>query len=390
MPATVPDDVVTAAWEMLDTASPPVQVPFVDLGAAHRRDREAIDAAIAGVLDRSDFVLGAAVLQFEEAFAAHCGVRHAIGVDSGFSALELTMRAYGIGEGDEVITAANTFVATVGAIDIVGARPVLVDVHPETLTLDPEQLEAAITPATRAIVPVHLYGQPADMDAIMGIASTHGLLVIEDACQAHAARYRGARAGSLGDAASFSFYPAKNLGALGDGGMVVTNDAEVANRLYRLRNLGSATKYVHEIKGFNRRLDTLHAAVLAVKLAHLDADNASRRRTAALYGELLAESPVTLPTTRSDVEHVYHLYVIQTDDRDALRAHLEDAGVATGVHYPVPVHHQPAYRGLGYGRGDFPVTEHSASRIVSLPMYPDMPLPAIVHTARSVRSHFTR
>jgi dTDP-4-amino-4,6-dideoxygalactose transaminase len=350
MPATVPDEVVAAAWQMFETAPTRVDVPFVDLGATHRLVREEIDTAIAGVLDRSDFVLGDAVRQFEEAFAGYCGVRHAIGVDSGFSALELTMRAYGIGEGDEVITAANTFVATVGAIDIVGARPVLVDVIPETLTLDPEQVEASITPATRAIVPVHLYGQPADMDATMRIAATHGLLVIEDACQAHGARYRGARAGSL----------------------------------------GTTTKYVHELKGYNRRLDTLHAAVLAVKLARLDAANASRRRTAALYDELLADSPVTTPTAGNDMEHVYHLYVIQTEDRDALRTHLEEAGVATGVHYPVPVHRQPAYRELGYKHGDFPVTERSAARILSLPMYPGMPLPSIVHTARSVCSYFTR
>lgn len=374
------------------STAPPseVTVPFVDLGAAHRAARDEIDAAIAGVLDRSDFVLGAAVGEFERAFADYCGAAHAIGVDSGFSALELILRAYGIGDGDEVITAANTFIATVAAIDTVGARPVLVDVDPDTYTIDPALVEAAITPETRAIMPVHLYGQPVDATAIRHVAAAHDLLVIEDACQAHGARHRGVRAGALGDAAAFSFYPAKNLGALGDGGMVVTDDPEVADRVAMLRNLGSATKYAHEIKGFNRRLDTLHAAVLGVKLPGLDAANGSRRRTAALYAELLADLPVSVPTAGPDVEHVYHLYVIQVDDRDALRSHLEDARIGTGVHYPVPVHLQPAQRSLGHEPGDFPVTERSATRIVSLPMYPDMPLEAIVHTARSVRTFYSR
>jgi dTDP-4-amino-4,6-dideoxygalactose transaminase len=389
-PPVTSDDLVCRVRELMAAAAVPLKVPFVDLGATYRAQRDSIDEAIARVVDRSDFILGAAVRELEGSFAAYCDVEHAVGVDSGFSALELILRAYGIGDGDEVITAANTFVATVGAIDVVGARPVLVDVDPDSYTIDPDRVKAAITPATRAIIPVHLYGQPADADAINRIAAAHGLLVIEDACQAHGARYRGVRVGGLGDAAAFSFYPAKNLGAFGDGGMIVTDDPDVADRVRKLRNLGAATKYRHELKGFNRRLDTVHAAVLGVKLTRLDAANSSRRRTAALYTELLADLPVATPTAREDVEHVYHLYVVQTEERDRMRAHLQDAGIATGVHYPVPVHRQPAYRALGYRDGDFPVTERSADRIISLPIYPDMPLDAIAHTARSVRIFFSR
>jgi dTDP-4-amino-4,6-dideoxygalactose transaminase len=366
---------------MATELAPAMNVPFVDVRSSYNVQKAQIDAAIAEVLEQGDFVLGAAVTAFEEAFAVYCGAAHAVGVDSGFSALELILRAHGIGLGDEVITAANTFVATIGAIDIVGARPVLVDVTPDTHTVDPNAVEAAITSATRAIIPVHLYGHPADMDAVNAIAARHGLLVVEDACQAHGARYRGRRAGVLGHAAAFSFYPAKNLGAFGDGGMVVTDDAEIAATLRKLRNLGSAEKYRHDLKGYNRRLDTLHAAVLAVKLARLDDDNASRRRTASIYDDLLHDVPVDLPRTREDVEHVHHLYVIETDHRDALRQHLATVGVETGIHYPVPIHLQPAYDHLADGRGSFPVTEAGSERILSLPMYPGMPLAAVAHTA---------
>ncbi len=367
-----------------------MDVPFVDVPRMYDAQRSQIDTAIAGVLERGDFVLGSAVAAFEEAFAAYCGAGYAIGVDSGFSALELILRAHGIGPGDEVVTAANTFVATVGAIDIVGARAVLVDIAPDTYTLDPDAVEAAITPATRAIIPVHLYGQPADMDAVNAIAARHGLLVIEDACQAHGAVYRGRRTGVLGHAAAFSFYPAKNLGAFGDGGMIVTNDAATAETVRKLRNLGSTEKYRHDVKGFNRRLDTLHAAVLSVKLARLDWDNASRRRTAALYDSLLHGLPVRVSWTRPDVEHVHHLYVIETYDRDALRQHLAAVGVATGIHYPVPIHLQPAYDFLADGTGSFPATEAGAERILSLPMYPDMPLAAIAHTAGWITRFYAR
>ena len=379
---------VEQARMLAGTAQGPMKVPFVDLRAGYEGLRHQIDAAMARVLETSDFVLGEAVGEFETSFAQYCGRRHAIGVDSGFSALELILRAYGIGPGDEVITAANTFVATVGAIDAVAAHPVLVDVAPDTYTIDPERIKAAITSATPAILPVHQYGQPADMDAINAIAMNHGLSVFEDACQAHGARYRSRRAGSLGDAAAFSFYPSKNLGAFGDGGMIVTDDDAVAATLRKLRNLGTSTKYRHEIRGYNRRLDTLHAAVLNVKLSRLDEDNASRRRTAALYTELLDDVPLVTPMTSSDVEHVFHLYVVEAEDRDRLQQHLEAAGVATGIHYPVPIHLQPAYQSLGHGNGSFPVTERGAGHILSLPMYPHMPLEAVAHTAAAVRGFY--
>jgi dTDP-4-amino-4,6-dideoxygalactose transaminase len=386
-PGTLPAVLLRQAWALVE-ADAPVTVPFFDVRSCYTALKDEIDTAMNNVLASSDFVLGAALAEFEEAFAAYCGADHAVGVDSGFSALELALRSYGIGAGDEVITAANTFIATAGAIHAVGARPVLVDVTPDTHTIDPDQVAAAVTPATKALLPVHLYGHPADMDALAAIARRHGLVVIEDACQAHGARYRRQRAGSLGDAAAFSFYPSKNLGAFGDGGMIVTDDAEIASVLRKLRNLGSSTKYHHEIIGYNRRLDTLHAAVLNAKLRRLDVDNASRRRTAALYTELLAGVPVMPPVVSDDAEHVFHLYVIESDDRRELQEHLHVAGVATGIHYPVPIHLQPAFRELGYGAGSFPVTEHSAQRILSLPLSPDMPLPAIAHTAASVRAFY--
>jgi dTDP-4-amino-4,6-dideoxygalactose transaminase len=340
------------------------------------------------VLERGDFVLGGSVARFEEEFAAYCGTSFAVGVDSGFSALELILRAHDIGPGDEVITAANTFIATALAIDTCGAKPVLVDVDPITFNMAPDRIRAAITPATRAILPVHLYGHPAAMDEIVAIAREHDLLVFEDACQAHGARYGSRRTGSLSDAAAFSFYPSKNLGALGDGGMVVTNDPAVAERLRLLRNLGSSVKYQHDIKGYNHRLDTLQAAVLREKLGHLDDANQSRRRTASLYRDLLAGLPVVLPEPTAAVEHVYHLFVIQVSDRDGLQTHLKKAGVNTGIHYPIPIHLQPAFRDLGYQRGSFPETERIAGEILSLPMYPNMPLEAITHVANSVRCFY--
>ena len=365
-----------------------MNIPFVDLQSEYHAIKEQIDTAISGVLSHSDFILGQTVSSFEGAFADYCEVSHAVGVDSGFSALELTLRAYGVGPGDEVITAANTFIATALAISNCGARPVLVDIDADSCNLDPDQLESAITSATKAILPVHLYGQPADMDPIMAIARQHGLYVIEDACQAHGARYKGRRTGSLGDAAAFSFYPSKNLGAYGDGGMVVTNDPAIAERVRLLRNLGQNAKYHHQIKGFNHRLDGLQAAVLCAKLPHLDAGNAARRQAAAQYTQLLSDLPVVTPTEASCAEHVYHLYVIQVDDREALQAHLSKAGVATGIHYPIPIHLQPAYEELGYGQGDFPVTERYARRILSLPMFPDITSAAITHTVTAIASFY--
>lgn len=377
------DDV--AIVEAGSMASP---VGFVDLAGEYQRNRAAIDAAIAGVLERGDFVLGRAVSQLEADFANFCDVDFGIGVDSGFSALELILRGLGVGPGDEVITVANTFIATLNAIDVAGARPVLVDMDPVTYNIDPNQVEAAITPATSAIIAVHLYGQPADMDSLRAIADRHGLALIEDACQAHGARLGGRRAGSLADAAAFSFYPSKNLGAFGDGGMIVTNDSALASQVKLLRNLGSSVKYEHSIIGYNRRLDTLQAAVLGVKLGVLDEANASRRQSARLYEKLLDGLPLGLPKNRDDAEPVYHLYVIQADARDELSDHLRAEEVATGIHYPIPVHLQPAYEKLGYQRGAFPATEAAAGRILSLPMYPDMTIESLGKVVRGIQSFF--
>lgn len=366
----------------------PHHVPFVDLGLEYRMAKEEIDGAIASVMERGDFVLGQSVTDFESEFAAYCGVDHAIGVDSGYSALELILRGFGIGPGDEVITAANTFIATVAAVESTGARPRLVDVDPKTYNIDVDLLEAAITPATRAVIPVHLYGQPAAMTGIRRVAEEYGLTVIEDACQAHGSRFLDRRAGDLGDAAAFSFYPSKNLGAIGDGGMVVTNDPALEERVRLLRNLGSRRKYVHEAKGFNHRLDTIHAAVLSVKLRRLDRANASRAATAQLYDDMLSGLPVSTPWVNPDGDHVYHLYVIETDHREPLQAFLGERDISVGIHYPVPIHLQTAYSDLGYAPGSFPVTESAAGRILSLPIYPYMPLESVVHVADSIKAFF--
>lgn len=366
-----------------------MEVPFVDLAAEHAPYRARLDAAVADVVDRTAFVLGEEVAAFEEEFAAFCGTAHAVGVDSGFSALELMLRAYAIGPGDEVITVANTFVATVAAIDAVGARPVLVDVDADTQCMSVDALSAAITPRTRAIIPVHLFGRVVPMEPIQALARRHGLLVLEDACQAHGARYRGRRAGALGDAAAFSFYPSKNLGAFGDGGMVTTDDAEVARRVRMLRNVGSREKYIHEIRGFNRRLDTIHAAVLRVKLEHLDTANDRRRDAAAAYSALLGNLPLGLPDPVAFGQHVFHLYVVQTEQRQALQQHLQERGVATGIHYPVPIHLQPGYDWLGYGTGAFPVAERLARQILSLPMFPTLDIGQIAYVAKAMADFFT-
>jgi dTDP-4-amino-4,6-dideoxygalactose transaminase len=349
-----------------------MKVPFMDLKLQYQALASEIDEAIASVIDSSAFILGSEVSRFEEAFAAYCETDYAIGVDSGTSALELALRAFGIGPGDEVITAANTFIATALAISFTGATPVLVDVDPQTYNMDPDELPEAITSNTKAIIPVHLYGQPADMDPIMAIARQHGLIVIEDACQAHGATYHGERVGSLGDAAAFSFYPAKNLGAFGDAGIVVTNDDKVAETIRMLRNVGQKRKYHHEVKGFNHRLDSLQAAVLRVKLAYLDEWNAARRQHAEQYTQLFAGSQVVAPYTADYAEHVFHLYVVRVEDRDGLRKYLADMQIFTGIHYPIPIHLQPAYEELGYELGDFPVTEKYAGQILSLPMFPEM------------------
>ena len=348
------------------------KVPFVDLQTQYESLRADINAALQGVLERGDFILGEEVQRFEDDFAKYIGTPHAMGVGSGLDALVLALNAYGVGVGDEVIVPANTFIATVLAVFAARAKPVLVDVDAATYNINPAAIEAAITSRTRAIIPVHLYGQPADMASILALAEKRNLIVIEDAAQAHGAMYDGRRVGSLGHAAAFSFYPAKNLGAYGDGGMVVTKDAGIAAKIRKLRNYGQRVKYEHTCVGINSRLDTIQAAILRVKLRHLDRWNAARAEHAAAYQAMLSESPYLLPQTAPGRTHIFHLYVIQLDNRSEIQEPLSCRGIGTGIHYPIPVHLQEACSNLGYRRGDFPVTEGAATRILSLPMFPEM------------------
>jgi dTDP-4-amino-4,6-dideoxygalactose transaminase len=347
-------------------------IPFVDLKAQYRALKPDIDRAIEQVLAEAQFILGPAVTAFEREFARFCGVSEAVGVNSGTSALHLALLAAGVQPGDEVITVPFTFVATVSAIEYAGARPILVDVEPDYWTMDPARIEAAITPRTKAIMPVHLYGQPSDMDPILAIAEKHGLTVIEDACQAHGSEYKGRRCGSMSRIACFSFYPGKNLGAYGEGGAAVTSDPALAAKMRLLRSWGEETRYEHKYRGFNYRMDGIQGAVLGVKLRHLETWTEARRSRAAEYARQLADTPVVIPAERPGVRHVYHVYVVRVPDRDAWRSRLTEAGVQTGVHYPIPVHLQPAYRNLGYSAGDFPVSERAAGEVLSLPIYPEL------------------
>ena len=344
-------------------------VRFVDLGAIHQELHDELQEAMRSVMDRGDFILGAAVEQFEAEFARYCQTDSCVAVDSGTSAIELALRAADIGPGDEVIVPANPFIATALGVHHAGAKTVLVDVDPVTYNLDPDLFAKAITPRTKAVIPVHLYGQPAAMDEINSIAAQHGLIVIEDACQAHGSYYKGRRAGSLGDIAAFSFYPGKNLGACGDGGAVTTSNPVFAERLQLLRNYGQKQKYHHLMKGFNRRLDTMQAAILRVKLPHLDEWNQSRNRAALRYADRLASIGLPTPKVAPGNEHVWHLYVVEVDDRAGVMSALDAARIQTGVHYPIPIHLQPAFSDLGYAAGTFPVTEESSKRILSLPMH---------------------
>jgi dTDP-4-amino-4,6-dideoxygalactose transaminase len=351
-------------------------VPFVDLPAQYRSIKAEVDAAIQRVLDTSAFILGREVEEFERAFAEYVGARECVGVSNGTAAIQLALQACGVGPGDEVVVPANTFFATAEAVSTAGARPVFVDCDPATCNIDAGKIEEVITRRTRAVIPVHLYGQPADLDAVFEVAGRHDLLVIEDAAQAHGARYKGERVGARGLAGCFSFYPGKNLGAYGEGGAVVTNDAGLARRLRMLRDHGSEQKYRHELVGYNSRLEGIQGAVLGVKLGHLDEWNALRRRHAARYRELLAPlaaaGALVLPQEAGYAEHVYHLFVVQTEARDALQRHLSAAGVQTGIHYPVPVHLQPAYAAHGHKGGDFPNAESQSARVLSLPMYAEL------------------
>ncbi|HEY9828235.1 MAG TPA: DegT/DnrJ/EryC1/StrS family aminotransferase [Stenomitos sp.] len=349
-----------------------MNIPLIDLTIQHRTLRNEINAAIQGVLDRADFILGQDVAKLEEEFASYCGTKYAVGVDSGLSALELSLRALGIGQGHEVIVPAHTFTATAAAVTFAGATPVFVDVDPQTWNIDVSLIEKAITPRTKAILPVHIYGLPVDMHMIIGIAEKYKLAVVEDACQGHGGLYKGHRVGSMGNAAGFSFYPTKNLGACGDGGIVTTNDPKVAETIRALRNCGQRAKNVHELEPFNHRLDNLQAAILRVKLKYLEEWLESRRKLAVLYDKLFAGTDIKCQVEPPGYRHVYHLYVIRSKNRDALQAHLKEHGIGTAIHYPIPVHLQPFYNKNGDMQGRFPVAERVCNEILSLPMYPEL------------------
>jgi dTDP-4-amino-4,6-dideoxygalactose transaminase len=348
-------------------------IPFLDLKAQYKSIKPEIDSAVIGVLESTQFVLGEHAAAFESEFASYCGAKHGIAVNSGTSALHLALLAAGVGRGDEVITVPFTFVATVSAICYTGATPVLVDIESGSFTMDPAQLEKAITPRTKAILPVHLYGQMADMSAILDIANRRGIPVIEDACQAHGAEYNGRRAGSFGASGCFSFYPGKNLGAYGEGGIVVTSDDAQAKKVRMLRDWGQEKRYHHVLKGFNYRMEGIQGAILGVKLRYLEAWTEARRARARDYDRLLKDSddvkaPVQLPGRR----HVYHIYAVRSADRDRLQQLLQSEGVQTGLHYPLPVHLQKAHADLGYKAGDFPESEAAAREVLSLPLFPEM------------------
>lgn len=348
-------------------------IPIVDLKRQYQSLKPEIDAAVAKALENATFILGPDVAAFEQEFAAYSGAGHGIGVNSGTSALHLALLAAGVGPGDEVITVPFTFIATAAAVRYTGARPVFVDINAATFNIDPALIEAAITPRTKAILPVHLFGQCADMDPILDIARRHNLPVIEDAAQAHGAEYKGRRAGSIGATACFSFYPGKNLGAYGEGGMVTTNDADLAAKIRKMRDWGGSKRYYHDIAGFNYRLEGLQGAILRAKFPHLDRWTEARRRNAARYTELLAGTGITTPVEMPYAKHVFHCYVIRVSaDRDRMVEQLTEAGIGTGVYYPVPIHLQEAYADLGYQRGQFSVSEQLADEVIALPVHPDL------------------
>ena len=361
-----------------------MKVPFLDLRSAHLELQPELEAAFHRVMDSGRYMLGPELEAFEREFAVYCGARYCIGVGNGLDALHLVLRAWGIGSGDEVIVPANTYIATWLAVSYAGALPVPVEPDPLTYNLDPQRIAAAITARTKAIIPVHLYGFPADMDPICDVARSHGLKVLEDAAQAHGARYKGRRVGGLGNAAGFSFYPGKNLGAFGDGGAVVTDEPELADRITLLRNYGSSRKYSHEIKGYNSRLDELQAALLRVRLHHLDAWNDRRRAHAHLYLSLLSDVALTLPSEPPATGHAWHLFVIRSAQRDALQRCLDARGVGTLIHYPIPPHLQPAYEELGLHDGALPVTEAIHREVLSLPIGPHLSAEQLRYVADAV------
>lgn len=362
-----------------------MKIPFVDLRSMHMEIKDELQEVFDRVLDKSSFVLGAEVQRFEQEFAAYVGTEYCVAVNTGTAALHLALAGLEIGAGDEVITVPHTFIATAEAISAVGATPVFVDIDPVSFTMDPALLETAITSKTRAIIPVDLYGQIADMDPILEIASRHGIPVVEDACQAHGAEYKGRKAGSFGIAGCFSFYPGKNLGACGEGGAVTTNDAELANRIRLWRDHGSSKRYEHIFPGLNMRMEGLQGGFLSVKLKYLDQWNDQRREAAAAYDAALVGTDMEIPTEMPHNRHVYHLYVVQSARRDQLREQLAEANIETGLHYPTPLHLQQAYQSLGYKQGDFPVTETLKDRILSLPMYPGIKPEAITHVISELK-----
>ena len=359
-------------------------IPYLDLPAQYRSIKAEVDAAVARVLDSAQYILGEEVGAFERDFARYCQAAECIGVNSGTSALHVALLAEGIGPGDEVITVPFTFVATASAICYTGATPVFVDIEPDFYTIDVSKIEAAITPRTRAIMPVHLYGQPADMDPILDIAKRRGLAVIEDAAQAHGAEYRGRRCGSLAEIAGFSFYPGKNLGAYGEGGAIVTTRADLAKTCRTLRNWGEETRYEHRLKGFNYRMDGIQGAILRVKLRYLERWTEQRRQVASWYAEMLDPEIVRIPKARPDCRHVYHVYAIRSSERDRLREALTAQQIQTGIHYPIPIHLQPAHADLGYHAGDFPVAEQVAREVLSLPIFPEMTREQVAAVAAAI------
>jgi dTDP-4-amino-4,6-dideoxygalactose transaminase len=371
-------------------AEPPIKVPYLDLKAQYRSIKPEIDTAIARVLESSQFVLGSEVAAFEQDFAAYCGTSECIALNSGTSAIHLALLAAGVGPGDEVITVPFTFIASVSAVMYTGARPVLVDIDPRTFTMDPQTLEAAITLRTKALLPVHLYGQTADMDPILDIARKHRLVVIEDAAQAHGAKYKGHPAGSIGDIGCFSFYPTKNLGAYGEGGAVTTNNPEYARTIRMLRDWGQDRKYHHVLRGYNYRMEGFQGAILRVKLRHLEAWIESRRSIARGYDQSLSGCDLALPAESPWARHVYHVYTLRTHDRDGLQAALRRQGIQTAIHYSLPAHLQPAFADLGYGDGAFPQAEAAAQQVLSLPIYPELSSQDMTQVAEAVKKASAR
>jgi dTDP-4-amino-4,6-dideoxygalactose transaminase len=361
-------------------------IPFLDLKAQYRQIKPQIDGAIARVVESAQFVLGTEVAAFEERFAAYCRAKHCIALNSGTSALHLALLAAGMGPGDEVITVSMTFVATAAAILYCGAKPVFVDVDPDTWTMDPNLVEAAVTPRTKAILPVHLHGLMADMDPIIEVARRHGLVVIEDAAQSHGAEYKGCGAGSIGDIGCFSFYPGKNLGAYGEGGAAVTNDPDLARKIALLRDWGQVSKYIHSVPGYNYRMEAIQGAVLKVKMDYIESWTEARRAIASLYDRLLAKRRCQRPAPPGVSRHVYHVYAILVEHRDQVQRALDLAGIGTGIHYPVPVHLQKAYADLGYEPGDLPVTETLANRFLSLPIYAELQPEQVAEVERELEN----